>query len=54
MMFSSMPTAYMMPMLVKVLSGMVIAATMAERMGNRIIITRMITIIDSIKSRRKS
>ena len=51
--FSSMPTMYMMATDTNVLSGMVIAATMAERSGKSTIITRMIIIIEIIRSRRK-
>ena len=37
-----------------VLSGMVMAATMAERRGKSIIMTRMMTTIEMSRSRRKS
>ena len=51
-MFSSMPTIYMMETLTKVLSGMVMDATMAERMGNSTIMTRMMMTIEMMRSRR--
>ena len=53
-MFSSMFARYIMATEEKVLSGMVMAATMAERKGKSIIITRMMMSIDSSRSRRKS
>ena len=53
-MFSSMPIIYITATLTKVLNGMVMAATMAERMGNSTIITRIIISIDISRSRRKS
>ena len=53
-MFSSMPAINMTDTLMNVLSGMVMAATMAERNGKRTIITRMIMAIEMSKSRRKS
>ena len=53
-MFSGMLAKYMMATEMNVLSGMVMAATMAERKGKSTIITRMITAIDSNRSRRKS
>ena len=53
-MFSGMFAKYMMATEMNVLSGMVMAATMAERKGKSTIITRMITAIDSNRSRRKS
>ena len=53
-MFNSMPIIYMIATEIKVLNGMVIAATMAERRGNSTIITRMIITIDISRSRRKS
>ena len=51
-MFSSMPTIYMIATETKVLNGMVIAATMAERKGKSTIITRIMTIIEISRSRR--
>ena len=53
-MFSSMPIIYMIATLTKVLSGMVMAATMAERMGNSTIMIRMMIAIEMSRSRRKS
>ena len=53
-MFSSIPTIYIMATETKVLSGMVIAATIAERNGKSIIILRMMISIEIIKSRKKS
>ena len=53
MMFSSMPIMYIMATLTKVLSGMVIEATMAERMGKSTIMTMMMMAIDTSRSRRK-
>ena len=54
MMFSGMPKMYMMPTLMNVESGMVMAATMALRKGKSSIMTRMMTAIDSIRLMRKS
>ena len=51
-MFSSMPTIYMMATETKVLSGMVIAATMADLNGKSTIITRIMIAIDMSRSRR--
>ncbi len=53
-MLSSMPIIYMMPTEMNVLSGMVMAATMAERSGNSTIMTRMMMNMEMSKSRRKS
>ena len=53
-MFSSMPIIYMIATLTKVLKGMVMADTIAERRGNSTIITRMMIAIDISRSRRKS
>ena len=53
-MFSSIPTMYMMDTETKVLNGMVMAATMAERKGKSTIITRMMMAIEMSRSRRKS
>ena len=53
-MFSGMLAKYMMATEINVLSGMVMAATMAERSGKSTIMTRMMTAIDSKRSRRKS
>ena len=49
-----MPTAYIIPVDTNVLSGIVMAATMALRVGNRIIITKTIITMLNIRSRRKS
>ena len=51
---SSILTIYIMPTEMNVLSGMVMAATMAERNGNNTIITMMMMTIEMSKSRRKS
>ena len=51
-MFSSMPIIYMIATETKVLSGMVIAATMADRRGKSTIITRMMIAIEISRSRR--
>ena len=51
--FSSMPAIYMMATETKVLSGMVMAATMAERRGKSTIMTRMMMAMDMSRSRRK-
>ena len=53
-MLSSIPTMYMIDTDTNVLSGMVIAATMAERIGNNTIITRMMITIEIRRSRKKS
>ena len=53
-MFSSMPIIYIMDTEMKVLNGIVMAATMAERKGNSTIITRMMMNMEMSKSRRKS
>ena len=53
-MFSSIPIIYITATLTKVLSGIVMAATIAERMGNSTIITKIIISIDISRSRRKS
>ena len=52
--FSSMPAMYMIATETKVLSGMVMAATMAERKGKSTIMTMMMIAIEMSKSRRKS
>ena len=54
MVFSGIPQAYMMPVEVKVLSGMVRAATMALRRGKSIIITSTMITIEMMRSRMKS
>ena len=54
MMFSSMPMAYMIPVLTKVDRGMVRAATMALRMGKSTIITATMMTMEMSRSRRKS
>ena len=54
MMLRGMPRMYMMPTLMNVESGMVMAATMALLSGKSIIMTRMMTTIDSIRLTRKS
>ena len=51
---SSMPAAYITATEINVLSGTVMAATMALLMGNSTIITRMIINIEMSRSRRKS
>ena len=51
--FSSMPIIYMIATLTNVLSGMVMADTIAERRGNSTIITRMMIAIEISKSRKK-
>ena len=51
-MFSSIPAIYIMATETNVLSGMVTAATMADRKGNSTIITRMMTAIEMSRSRR--
>ena len=51
---SSMPAAYITATEINVLSGTVMAATMALLMGNSTIITRMIISIEISRSRRKS
>ena len=53
MVFNGMPTRYMMPNDMNVVTGMAVEATSAELIGNRIIIIRMITAIDMNRSRRK-
>ena len=53
-MFRGMWEKYMNATEMNVLSGMVMAATMADRSGKSIIITRMMTTIESNRSRRKS
>ena len=53
-MFSSMPIIYMIDTEIKVLSGIVMAATMADRNGNNTIITRMMMSMEMSRSRRKS
>ena len=52
--FSSMPAIYIMDTETKVVNGMVMAATMAERKGNNTIITRMMINMEMSRSRRKS
>ena len=52
--FSSIPAIYIMATDMNVLSGIVMAATIAERRGKRTIITRMITAIEMSRSLRKS
>ena len=52
-MLSSILARYITPTEIKVLSGIVIAATIAERSGNSTIITRMMITIEIIRSRRK-
>ena len=54
MMFSGMPSMYMMPTLMNVERGMVMAATMALRRGKSSIMTMMMTAIDSMRLTRKS
>ena len=53
-MLSSMPIIYMIATETKVLSGMVMAATMAERRGKSTIMTRTMMAIEMSRSRRKS
>ena len=52
MVFNGMPTRYMMPSDMKVVTGIAVDATRAELIGNRIIIMRMITAIEMNRSRR--
>ena len=54
MMFSSMPKAYIMPVLTKVDRGMVRAATMALFNGKSTIITATMMSMEMMRSRRKS
>ena len=49
---SGMPHKYMIPTEIKVAKGIVIAATSAERNGNKIIITRIMIIMAMINSCR--
>ena len=51
---SSIPDTYIIATEINVLNGIVIAATIAERNGKRIIITIMIMSIERSKSLRKS
>ena len=51
-MLSSMPIIYMIATETKVLRGMVMAATMADRRGKSTIITRMMMTIEMSRSRR--
>ena len=53
-MFSSMPIIYIIATLMNVLSGMVMAATIAERSGKSTIMTRMMMTIEMSRSRKKS
>ena len=53
-MFSSIPIIYMIDTLTNVLSGMVMAATMAERNGKSTIMTRMMINMAMSRSRTKS
>ena len=54
MVFNGMSMAYMMPTEMNVLSGMVMAATMALLRGKRIIITSTMMAMEMTRSRRKS
>ena len=51
--FSGMPVTYITPIEIKILIGMDVAATTAERKGNRIIITRITMMIETKRSRMK-
>ena len=53
-MLSSMSMKYITATEMKVLIGIVMAATMADRNGNSTIITRMMIAIETSRSRRKS
>ena len=52
--FSSIPAMHMIPTEMNVESGMVMAATMAERKGKSTIITNIMMTIEMMRSRRKS
>ena len=53
-MFNSMPAIYIIPTEMNVLSGMVMAATMALRSGKSTIMIRMMMTIEMSRSRKKS